>query len=456
VPSLTAITTEAAGANCPAGGQRVTTGPDTNTNGVLDAAEVETTTTLCHGSAGATLQWVTVTASSAQAQPNTGYIASSATEVTVTLPATASLQVGDVVRVTGNGSGGWRLAQNAGQAILTGGLPATYRTLDTAFTTLSLVDPSILSPTALVASADGRRLAATGGGTRIAVSGDAGTTWSLRDAARNWTALATSADGVRLVAAETGGTLYTSVDGGLAWTPHGPVARWSSLASSPDGSRLVAGTADGEIYTSTDTGVTWTQRTLLGSPVTSVASSANGSVLFASTLGNGVHRSVDGGTTWNLLLGTVLIRSIAASADGMQLVLAAPWDVLYISIDGGSSWAGRGGVRGWQSVTASADGRRIVAAEASGVLHVSNDRGATWVQRGSTQVWLGVALSSDGSRLAAASSGGTSVGRQDRSTPGTTGAVSGGPDDSLELQYIGGGQFLPTRHAVGSGTFRVD
>jgi hypothetical protein len=52
---------------------------------------------------------------------NTGYEADSASLVTITLPAAPI--AGDVVSVTGLGSGGWRIAQNAGQQIVVRGLP---------------------------------------------------------------------------------------------------------------------------------------------------------------------------------------------------------------------------------------------------------------------------------------------------------------------------------------------
>ena len=46
---------------------------------------------------------------------NTGYITNNAGLVTVTLPATAA--VGQMVRIMGLGSGGWKLAQNASQYV---------------------------------------------------------------------------------------------------------------------------------------------------------------------------------------------------------------------------------------------------------------------------------------------------------------------------------------------------
>lgn len=52
VASLLKIDPEAAGSNCPAGGTKITSGPDTNGNGSLDAAEVTTTRFVCNGASG--------------------------------------------------------------------------------------------------------------------------------------------------------------------------------------------------------------------------------------------------------------------------------------------------------------------------------------------------------------------------------------------------------------------
>lgn len=188
-----------------------------------------------------------------------------------------------------------------------------------------------------------------------------------------------------------------------------------------------------------------------------LASSADGSRLFALRVGNVFHRSLDGGATWiNTPMGMAL-NSIASSADGTRLVAVGPGSFIQTSTDSGSTWTSRYQNLLWLSAASSADGRRLVASDAATrTLHVSNDFGVTWVTRGPSIAWEDVALSADGSRLAALSYTALWVDRQDRSTTGITGAVSGGPDESLELQYIGGGQFLPTRHTTGSGTFQVD
>jgi hypothetical protein len=65
------------------------------------------------GSGGIT--WNEVTGTTQAASVNAGYIANNAGLVTITIPTTAA--VGDVVRVTGKGAGGWKIAQNASEII---------------------------------------------------------------------------------------------------------------------------------------------------------------------------------------------------------------------------------------------------------------------------------------------------------------------------------------------------
>ena len=69
------------------------------------------------------LSWVEVTSTTQTAAVGTGYITNSVGIVTVTLPATAA--VGKSVRIAGKGSGGWRVAQNAGQVIRFGNMSTT-------------------------------------------------------------------------------------------------------------------------------------------------------------------------------------------------------------------------------------------------------------------------------------------------------------------------------------------
>lgn len=67
--------------------------------------------TLGFYAAGGGLTWSVIAADPAPAVVNNGYIVNSGSLVTVTLPATAA--VGSVIRITGLGAGGWKLAQPA-------------------------------------------------------------------------------------------------------------------------------------------------------------------------------------------------------------------------------------------------------------------------------------------------------------------------------------------------------
>jgi len=62
--------------------------------------------------------WSEVTGTTQAAVVDAGYITNNAALVTVTLPDTAAL--GSVLRITGKGAGGWKLAQNAGETVYFG------------------------------------------------------------------------------------------------------------------------------------------------------------------------------------------------------------------------------------------------------------------------------------------------------------------------------------------------
>lgn len=199
--TLGQIVPEPAGANCPYGGIKITGGLDTNRNGVLDPSEVTATSYVCNG-APAGLSWQNVTGTAVTAQPNKGYLANNATaRVTVTLPQTSELALGDIVAVTGVGAGGWKIAQNAGQTI---------------------------------------------SGTALGVP--AGARWTARESARFWQAIASSADGNKLVAVVRGGQIYTSTDSGVTWTARETNRNWFAVASSADGSKLVASAEGGSTH----------------------------------------------------------------------------------------------------------------------------------------------------------------------------------------------------------------
>jgi hypothetical protein len=285
--SLLAFAAEAPGGTCTYGGQRVQSGLDLNANGVLDAAEVTATAYVC-AAAPADTRWVNVTASSVQTESNTGYQANSSTGVTLTLPPAPT--VGDWIKVVGVGSGGWTIAQNAGQRIDTRGLPGGS---DFDWRSVALTS----SWSSLASSADATRLAAASSSGDLYTSSDSGATWGLRLTGQTWSGVASSSDGLALLAATNGGALFRSTDGGSTWANDGSSRAWSAVASSADGSRLVATAYLGQIWTSSDGGSSWTARES-NRAWRAVASSADGRVLVAATNGAQLYVSTDYGVSW--------------------------------------------------------------------------------------------------------------------------------------------------------------
>lgn len=295
--------------------------------------------------------------------------------VVITLPASTDLHTGDTVRVTGQGSGQWRLAQNAEQYVVTVGLPGN------------------VAP---------------------------GTTWTARDpdtTPQPWFASASSASGNRIVAAANPGGLYVSADGGATWTrSNAPQARWSALAMNRDGSRMAAVASGGLLYTSTDSGATWTARTTTGQGWTGVAMSEDGQRIVGVVQEGSIYVSRDGGTTFAAVAGTAGVdwRSVAGSADGQHLLAVASrfgplagTSGVYISDDGGTTWTRRTvtgptpPTENWTYAAMSEDGHRMAAIDNGGNPWVSDDGGTTWTIRFGYSNWSGLAVSRDGEMVAA-------------------------------------------------------
>ena len=242
------------------------------------------------GSTGATgpgITWVDVTGTAVQAESNKGYLADSTSQVTITLPASPSF--GDIIEVSGVGIGGWKIAQNANQRIITPGFSSAIGKIWTPRDTGR-------DWQSVASSSDGTKLAAVVLGGQIYTSTDSGQTWTPRDSTRNWYSVASSSDGTKLVAIVYGGQIYTSTDSGLTWTPRDSSRLWQSVASSSDGTKPVAEVWNGQIYTSTDSGQTWiacdSNRKWM-----SVASSSNGTKLAAVAYGSQIYTPLNGNNT---------------------------------------------------------------------------------------------------------------------------------------------------------------
>ena len=350
--------------------------------------------------------WVVANASVA-ALPNHGYIADSPSVLTVILPPTASLTMGDTVRVSGLGEGGWIIAPNAGQEVLLASLGISTN---------------------------------TGAWSEVTALGS-----------RKWYGVAASANATKLVACDFGGVLYTSADSGANWTPRMTDTNrfWWSVASSADGTKLIASDqSPGYLYTSTDSGVTWLPRmTDAIRGWYGVASSADGTKLVACHNDGFIYTSTDSGANWSSrMIDTNRIwRSVASSANGTKLVAGNSSNNLHTSIDFGASWTAResAGNRSWWSIASSDNGANLVAADFGGFLYTSEDSGASWIPQteADSRKWQSVATSSDGRKIIAGVSDGFiytfNIGVEETASSG----VTGGAEAALELQYIGNGTF---------------
>ncbi len=73
------------------------------------------TNTITFNSTGGGLAWTEVTTTSVSMNPDNGYVLNNIALVTATLPVTCSF--GSKIKIVGKGTGGWKIAQNAGQTI---------------------------------------------------------------------------------------------------------------------------------------------------------------------------------------------------------------------------------------------------------------------------------------------------------------------------------------------------
>lgn len=411
--------------------------------------------------------WTMVTADT-QMAGNKGYIVNSGTAmVSLTLPASSSLNVGDTVRVSGLGAAGWKIAQAASQTIVLDSLNIpNYRGGWTARMT-----DAAREWYGVASSADGTKLAAVSANL-LCTSSDGGATWTVRDSSHNWLQVVSSADGTKLVAGEYPGHLWRSADSGVTWTeitstPPG-AGSWYSLAMSADGSKVYAASMSEGLYASTDSGLTWSTKSFLEiimDPrwIYYVACSADGATLLAGEGDGYLWTSTDSGATWASHY-TDNKRSwicLGMSADGRKMVASEYWSHHYTSLDRGATWLDHvyQGNRFWSGLAVSADGSIVFSSDGNGALYTSTNGCATWEPAFSPNPWpSGVALSSDGRKAIAAAVGGYLYtyaygGTLAASTPGTGGYLAGGENSAVELQYVGNNTFVPVSHAGSLGAY---
>ena len=395
--------------------------------------------------------WIVTNTTSFQATVDTGYVLTSAQLVTVTLPAAPN--VGDIVRLSGAGAGGWKLGLNSGQSVI-----GNFLSYSNSYWTSAQTSDYWQ---AVASSADGTKLvAATQGNGLFIFSGGIWTPYTLNPTGGS--GVASSADGSKLFATVSGasGGVYVFTNSTTGWVlPTGtPAGSFQAVACSADGTHVVAVTSNnvsGLIYTSVNAGQSWTSRLAVAN-LAAVASSADGTKLVAAANANGyIYTSTDSGATWTLRnFASANWSSLASSADGTKLAGVYGNGYVYTSHDSGATWGQSGSLQlNWSSVSLSADGIKLAATVRGGGIYVSSDAGATWKQTSApTQTWNSIAASADGTRLAAAvynSSSGIYVSQasSQASSQTSSGSISGGQGTAVELQYIGNGQFMPVSSA---------
>ena len=386
--------------------------------------------------------WIPTNGTAVQAEIDHGYLLINPLPSTVTLP--ISPNAGDIVRISGAGKGGWRVAQNASQSILGNFL---------GFSNSTWLSPIAFAAwQSLASSADGTKLAAVVYNGGIYDSKDSGNTWnSASSASQQWRSIASSADGSRLAAA-CGVGIYVSTDSGSTWAWSSAMgANWYSVASSADGMKLAAAVYGGRIWTSSDGGAHWTQRDSNRNWV-SIASSADGSILVAAVTNGLLYTSYDSGSTWTARDSSRSWDSVAESSNGTNMVASVGGGGIYTSANSGTTWTSSGApTANWTCVTTSADGERFAACVSGDGIYTSANSGVIWVRQNlPNEPWTTIVSSASGTQLTAAYSTGTSgaiyhttATVQSTTTSGVNGGIAGAQGSAVELQCIGGSLFMP-------------
>lgn len=461
--TLVRLTPEAPGTNCAYGGQSVRIGRDFDSNGVLGEVELTSSSFICHAQP-ATLAWQVTSQASIQAQPQVGLITQRDNgPVVVTLPPNSALALGDQIRVTGAGSGGWAIESQSNQRIHLGGLPQPTATDWTA-----RGEPR--DWVGLAASSDARTLLASdfggGNGGLLYRSVDSGMTWTALSAgSRVRHAVAMSGDGRMMMAGEQSGPLYLSTDGGATWNAvaGSPTGIWTSIAISGDGAHVLAADratgSNGTLYLSDDAGVTWRALTGAGAyPWVQATVSDDGRRLAAIEsdfiMGGRIRTSEDGGTTWIARESVRPWSALAASQSGTMLMAAhngrgtpSGYGYTFTSYDGGVTWSPNTGDGVWSAVALSPDGQTRMRATAPlsgpGQLQVSTNRELSWTVKSDVRAWTSVAMNEQGDFFVAAAQGSPiytrGLIRWSASGPGH--GLVGQAFDAVTLEYLGEGAF---------------
>ena len=109
-------------------------------------------------------------------------------------------------------------------------------------------------------------------------------TWNLTNSGtNNWESIASSADGSTLIAGQWTGDVAVSTNAGATWTTVLTNQYWNSVAASADGTKFLvaSASADSGVFLSTNSGASWISNSLPAFYWGSVAMSADGNILAA-------------------------------------------------------------------------------------------------------------------------------------------------------------------------------
>lgn len=440
------LTAEAAGSNCPYGGTRVDAGVNLDGSATWSSGTtISATSYVCN----AATAWTTLTGTMQQAVSNTGYVASSNSQVVIALPVNPS--VGDTVAVTGAGVGGWRFAQGAGQSVVVGNGGRVWG--DVSWAAVPGTGLAGDGWVAVTSSADGAHIVgAESGAADLDLSSDGGKSWTrvAQPGGYQWGGVAGSASGQYLIGATRGGGVVLSSDYGATWGANIAVGGNGvvyAVAASGDGQRLFAAAYGAVASLSHDGGATWHATDSGTGNWQSAAMSTNGQKIILTEASGVLAYSADGGTTWTKSTTPSTVFSLALSGDGSRIYLAGSSGV-FVSTDGASTWIPLNGAPTYlRTVSTSANGQTLVVGDGSGSVYTSLDGGGSWfTQAEGSNGWSASAMSADGQHLYAAQYTGNPFAGRLVSAAGTSvgvnGFLSGGQYTAATLQYIGNGQFL--------------
>ena len=436
---------------------------------------------------------------SAVAQSNHQYEVNAAGGGTIDLTLPALPAVGDTVSITGVSADTWRLVPNAGQSVVTSNLSGVAWTARLDPRVWHWISSDAAGDVLVAGEGIGGLLNTSTDGGATWTAGNSATI-----SGGPWVSSDMTPTGDRIVAVQFNGGIFTSTDHGVTWAPLGGTAPAGvdmtnqsyesvTISQTDNGRHIVAvahadpadpsGATGAPILVSADTGGTWTKATLVGGGALTghwraVDSSADGTHLIAADQDGPVYVSSDSGATWSEVTVTAPDGTAATdnwyrvkmSDDGLTIALVgnsfggiSAGNGIYISRDGGTTWTRNTElVADYTAVAMSGNGQVItvsvsnpnpnpdpgtVARAASGSVLRSTDGGLNFsplTMPGADTDWRAVATSADGNKIAAA------TGLFFPATTGllytspgdsTSGAITGGQSMSMQVQYLGNGQW---------------